>query len=125
MLKCAAEERETRTSSTARMDLMHQLLGMGVESKDLNLLQICLRGCVVFFGSLVIVRLSNKRFLSKMTALDVILGFILASMLARAVNGSAPLFSTLGGALFLVLLHRGLAWLSPRSNTVEYLVKGR
>ena len=33
------------------------------------------------------VRLGDKRFLSKKTAFDAILGFILASMLARAVNG--------------------------------------
>lgn len=106
------------------MDLIHQLLGLGVESKDLSVVQICLRGAVVFLGSLFIVRFADRRFLSKMAALDVILGFVLASMLARAINGSAPLFGTLIGAFALVLLHRILARISYWSEGFGKLVKG-
>jgi uncharacterized membrane protein YcaP (DUF421 family) len=111
------------------MDVVRELLGLGLESKGLTLLQICLRAVLVFIGALAIVRLANKRFLSKMSAVDVILGFMLASMLAsmlaRAINGSAPLFSTLAGGVFLVLLHRLFAWLAEDSDWFGRLVKGR
>ena len=76
------------------MDLINgfkEILGIGLEPKDLTILQVCLRGVLVFFVAIVMVRMGDKRFLARMTAFDAILGFILASMLARAINGSAPL----------------------------------
>src|ERR1051326_3678186 len=106
------------------MDVLQNLIGSGLESKDLTFLQICFRGAIVFIVSNLMVRVADKRFLSKMTALDVILGFILASMLARAVNGSARLLPTLGGGFVLVLLHRFFAWLASRSHRFGILVKG-
>lgn len=70
-------------------------------------------------------RCAAKRFLSKMTALDAILGFILASMLARAINGSAPLVATLAGGFVLVLLHRGCCKLAVSWPPFGGWVKGR
>ena len=46
-------------------------------------------------------------------------------MLARAVNGTAAFFPTLGGGLVLVVLHRVLAYWSRRSHTFGLLIKGR
>jgi uncharacterized membrane protein YcaP (DUF421 family) len=91
----------------------------------LTFLQVSLRGIIVFIVALIIVRVANKRFLSKMTAFDAILGFILASMLARAVNGSAPFFPTLGGGFVLVGVHWVIAELSYRSDRFGNLVKGK
>jgi uncharacterized membrane protein YcaP (DUF421 family) len=101
------------------------LLGLGREAVDLTFVQISLRGVVVFLATLLIVRCGDRRFLSQKTAFDVVLGFILASMLARAVNGTAAFFPTLGGGLVLVLLHRMLAFWSHRSHALGFLIKGR
>ncbi len=106
------------------MDVINQALGLHLQPKDLTLMQVCLRAIVVFIGSLIIVRLADKRFLAKMSAFDVILGFVLASMLARAINGSAALFPTLGAGLLLALLHRFLAILAFRSERFGNLLKG-
>jgi len=46
-------------------------------------------------------------------------------MLARAVNGTAAFFPTLGGGFVPVLLHRGLAYWSQRSHAFGLLIKGR
>jgi len=100
------------------------VLGLGLEPKELTFMQISLRGAIVFIVSLLIVRVANKRFLAKMSAFDAILGFILASMLARAVNGSAAFFPTLGGGFVLVGIHALLAKLSFRSDKFGILVKG-
>jgi uncharacterized membrane protein YcaP (DUF421 family) len=72
----------------------------------------------------VMVRLGDKRFLSKKSAFDAILGFILASMLARAVNGSAAFWPTLAGGFVLVGLHRLIAFSSRRWYRFGVLVKG-
>src|SRR4051812_23782086 len=101
------------------------VLGLELEPKELTFIQISLRGIIVFIASLAMVRMGNKRFLAKMSAFDAILGFILASVLARAVNGSAAFFPTLGGGFVLVWLHSLLASLAYRSEWVGVLVKGR
>jgi uncharacterized membrane protein YcaP (DUF421 family) len=101
------------------------LLGLGREATSLTVLQISLRGMVVFVAALVIVRCGDRRFLSQKTAFDAVLGFILASMLARAVNGTAAFFPTLGGGFVLVILHRVLAFWSRRSHAFGLLIKGR
>jgi len=104
--------------------VLYQALGLDSEPKDLTVSQVCLRAVLVFIASLIIVRLGHKRFLSKMSAVDVILGFVLASMLARAINGSGPFVPTLIGGLVLVILHRilsGIAFYSPRFGS---LIKG-
>ena len=103
---------------------MSDLLGLGLEPKDLSLVHVCLRGFIVFIAALVMVRLADRRFLGKMSALDVILGFALASMLARAINGSAAFFPTLGGGFALVFLHRLLAMFAFYSDGFGRLVKG-
>src|SRR6188768_188908 len=100
-------------------------LGLGREATELTFTQISLRGIIVFVAALAIVRCGDRRFLSQKTAFDAVLGFILASMLARAVNGTAAFFPTLGGAFVLVMLHRVLAYWSQRSHRLGFLIKGR
>src|SRR5215831_16977971 len=103
---------------------LHTVLGLNVEPKDLTFLQISLRGIIVFFVTLMMLRLGDKRFLSKRSAFDAVLGFILASMLARAVNGSASFFPTLGGGFVIVALHRLLAFLTRDAHWLGNLIKG-
>src|SRR5579863_4481609 len=102
---------------------MNDLLGLHVQPGELNLGHVCLRAIVVFVVTLVMVRLADKRFLAKLAAFDVILGFLLASMMARAVNGSAAFLPTLGGGFVLVFLHRILGMVSFRSDWFGRLIK--
>ena len=101
------------------------LLGLGVEPKDLTFVQISLRGVIVFLATLVMIRIGHKRSLSRKTAFDAVLIVILASVLSRAINGSAAFFATLGGGLVLVLLHRLLAFIAYYSHWFGTLIKGR
>ena len=110
---------------SALLAYLEALLGLGREAGGLTFIQISLRGVIVFAATLVIVRCGDRRFLSQKTAFDAVLGFILASMLARAVNGTAAFFPTLGSGFVLVLLHRMLASWSRRSHAVGLLIKGR
>src|SRR5215468_6740735 len=104
---------------------LDSLLGLGREATELTFVQISLRGVTVFLMALIMVRCGDRRFLSQKTAFDAVLGFILASMLARAVNGTAAFFPTLGGGFVLVLLHRILAYWARRSHALGLIIKGR
>jgi uncharacterized membrane protein YcaP (DUF421 family) len=99
-------------------------LGLGLSATDLTFTQISLRAVIVFVITVTIIRLGDRRFLSQKTAFDAVLGFILASMMARAVNGTAAFFPTLGGGLVLVMLHRIFAYWSRRSHMFGILIKG-
>ena len=103
---------------------LETFLGLGVEPKDLTFVQISGRGIIVFLATLIMVRLGHKRPLAQKTPFDAILLVILASVLSRAINGSAAFFSTLGGGLVLVLLHRLFAYLAFYSHGFGILVKG-
>lgn len=99
------------------------LLGLGARPEELTFVQISLRGVVVFIAT-IMVRLGHKRSLSRKTAFDAVLLVILASVLSRAINGSAAFFATLGGGLVLVLLHRLLAFIAFHSHWFGCLIKG-
>jgi uncharacterized membrane protein YcaP (DUF421 family) len=101
------------------------LLGLGAEPKELTFLQVSLRGIVVFVATLIMVRLASKRSLADKTAFDTALMVIIASALARAVNGSAAFFPTLGGGFVLVILHRILAAAANLSHGFGILIKGQ
>ena len=100
-------------------------LGLGIEPKDLTFLQISLRGIIVFFATLIMVRLGHKRSLARKTAFDAVLLVILASVLSRAINGSAAFFATLGGSLVIVLVHRLMAFMAYYSHWFGVLIKGK
>jgi uncharacterized membrane protein YcaP (DUF421 family) len=100
-------------------------LGLGVEAKDLTFLQISLRGIIVFFATLIMVRLGHKRSLARKSAFDAVLLVILASVLSRAINGSAAFFATLGGGLVIVVVHRLMAFMAYYSHWFGVLIKGR
>jgi uncharacterized membrane protein YcaP (DUF421 family) len=100
------------------------LLGLGAEPKDLTFVQISLRGIIVFLATLIMIRLGHKRSLARKTAFDAVLIVILASVLSRAINGSAAFFATLGGSVVIVVIHRLFAFIAYHSHTF-CLLKGR
>lgn len=106
-------------------DLVYSALGLTTEPKDLTFLQVSLRGVVVFVVSLIMVRVGDRRSLAQKSAFDLVLIVIIASVLARAINGSGPFFATLGGTLVIVLLHRGLARAVYQWPALGGLLKGK
>ena len=106
-------------------DFCAPILGLGLEPKELTFLQISLRAVVVFLATLIMIRFGHKRSLSRKTGFDAVLMVILASVLSRAINGSAAFFATLGGGVILVLVHRLFALIAFHSHTFGVLIKGR
>src|ERR1043166_535266 len=107
------------------MDVIKDLLGLWLAANKLTVLQVLLRALIVLIAAIIMVRVADKRFLSRMSAVDVILGFILGSALSRGINGSAPFFETIVMGFFLVLLHKVMVWAAFRSHKFGELVKGK
>src|SRR5439155_14172161 len=116
--------RDTILPMNAFWNFLETLLGLSVDPKDLTFVQLSLRGIIVFVATLIMVRLGHKRSLAHKTPFDAVLLVILASVLSRAINGSAAFFATLGGGVVLVGLHRAFAHLAYYSHRFGILVKG-
>src|ERR1041385_5392585 len=122
--------RERRAHETLfRMESFYNslgpLLGLGVEPKQLTFLQISLRGIIVFIATLAMIRLGHKRSLARKTPFDAVLIVILASVLSRAINGSAAFFATLGGSIVILLIHRLFALIAYHSHLFGIFIKGQ
>jgi uncharacterized membrane protein YcaP (DUF421 family) len=89
------------------------------------LLQVSVRGVIVFVATLIMVRLGSKRSLAEKTAFDAVFLVIIGSMLARAINGSEAFFSTLGAGFILVFLNRLFGMAAYYSHAFGILVKGK
>jgi uncharacterized membrane protein YcaP (DUF421 family) len=99
-------------------------LGLGAEPYTLTFTQVSIRGVIVFVFTLIMVRLSARRSLARRTVFDSIFLVILASVLARAINGSSDLLPTIGGGFIMVIFHRLLAWIAFYSHWFGNLIKG-
>ncbi len=101
------------------------LAGAGQEAKDVDSLQVCIRALLIYFFGWASFRLGGNRFLGQETAFDMVLAFVLGSVLSRAINGSSPLLLAMVAGGFLVAFHRLLAWATFRSRTLSGIFSGR
>ncbi len=101
-----------------------QLLGSHTPIGELSIVQLVARALIVFFFALAMARFADKRVFAKKTPFDIILALILASMLSRAINGSAPLAGTIAAGFAMVFIHRCMGWLACRWPFFGELIKG-
>ena len=103
---------------------LNSFLGLDVSVSELTWGQAGARTVIVFFVGLLLVRVADRRFLGRNAGFDVLLAFVLGSVLSRGINGQAPFFMSLGASALLVILHRVIAALACRWSFFSRLVKG-
>lgn len=101
------------------------LLGPDGKATELTLLQISLRGLLIFIAGLAMVRIGDRRSLAQKTAFDAMFIVLLGSMLSRAINGTAPFFTTIAAGVVLMIIHRGFAYAAFRSHWLGKMIKGQ
>jgi uncharacterized membrane protein YcaP (DUF421 family) len=104
--------------------LLHDLFGGDTPDDSLTLLQIAVRAVFVYGATLLIVRVGKSRIISRTTTIDVILGFILGSLVSRAVTGKASISGTVVAAAALVAAHWALTAMACRWHWFGILLKG-
>jgi uncharacterized membrane protein YcaP (DUF421 family) len=100
------------------------LIGLDLESKDINFWQMSLRAVIVFILSVVMIRIGHKRFMGRNTAMDVMLGIVFGSIASRAITGNAPFFPALAASLTLVLMHWVFSFIAFHWGAFGNAVKG-
>jgi uncharacterized membrane protein YcaP (DUF421 family) len=101
------------------------LLGPDGKASELTLLHISLRALFIFVVGLALVRIGDRRSLSEKTAFDAIFIVLIGSMLSRAINGTAPFFTTIAAGIVLMVIHRACAFGACKSHAFGKLLKGK
>ena len=101
------------------------LVGLHETAQTISAGQISARTVVVFLVAIVLLRLSGRRTFASNSALDMVVKFMLGATLSRAIAADAPFYTILAAALTLVLVHRGLAYLTYFAPAIGRLVKGQ
>lgn len=105
--------------------ILGQAFGTGDPAQELTVAQVVIRGVTTYAVALVLIRVSENRFLGKATPIDILLGFLIGSMLSRAINGSSQVLPSLVCVAVLLFLHRGLAHAAFRLPRLGHLMKGK
>ena len=101
------------------------LLGPDGKATELTVFNISLRGLLIFVIGLALVRIGDRRSLAEKTAFDAIFIVLIGSMLSRAINGTAPFFTTIAAAITLMIIHRIFAFGAFKSHWFGKLIKGQ
>jgi len=101
------------------------LLGPDGKATELNLLHISLRALVIFVSGIIMVRIGDRRSLSQKTAFDAVFIVLIGSMLSRAINGTAPFYTTIAAGFVLMIIHRVCAFGACKSHAFGKLLKGQ
>ncbi len=103
------------------MEIFNEMFGT---QNHVSIAQESARAALIFFYTLLMLRLSGRRTFAHWSALDIVVSFIVGSALARAMTGGAPFLGTLAAAAIVVALHVLLAHALARFQPLARLVEG-
>ncbi len=86
--------------------------------------QMAIRGIIIFFYGIVLLRVAGRRAFGRQSALDIVLTVLIGSNLSRAMTGGSPFLPTIAGSAVLVLLYWIGIHLTQRWDFAGFLVKG-
>lgn len=86
--------------------------------------QMCVRGVIIFFLGIVLLRLAGRRAFGRQSAIDIVLTVLIGSNLSRAMTGGAPFLPDIAGSAALILLYYLAIHLTQRFDAAGWLLKG-
>jgi uncharacterized membrane protein YcaP (DUF421 family) len=98
--------------------------GGDVPKEPLELYQVAARAVLVYFVGVFVVRIGKSRLVGRMTSVDVLVGFILGSLLSRGITGHASLSGTAVASAGVIASHWAVTWLTCHSHALGCLLKG-
>ena len=102
------------------MTILDNLFGHG---SNLTMLQMSCRAFVMFFVTLVFIRISGMRAFGSKSAFDNVIVIMLGAVLSRGVVGASPIFSIIAAGFVLVIVHKLVGYISMNNDVLSHLVK--
>ena len=85
--------------------------------------QLILRTVVIYIVGLLIIRVGKRRFMGSFTTFDILLGFVVGSVMSRAITGAISFIDMFLAVAVLVILHWLIAVASFYSDRMSNLFK--
>jgi uncharacterized membrane protein YcaP (DUF421 family) len=104
--------------------LLDWLFGGDYPRDGLRTHQACARALLVYCVGIALVRAGKSRLISRANSVDVIVGFLLGSLLSRGITGYAALSTTFAASAAIVAAHWLLTRVIMDSKTLGGLFKG-
>lgn len=105
------------------LDVLIWLLGHEQMLDELSTIQIITRTIIVYGVALLLIRLGKRRFLGGYTAFDILMGFVIGSILSRTITGRENLLSSSIVILALVAIHYAISYLTFYFGRASNVVK--
>ena len=104
--------------------LVHLVFGGDEPQRPLAIGQVIARAVAIYIAGIAIVRIGKSRLISRTTPVDVLMGFILGSLLSRGINGSASMSGTIAACATLAAMHWLLTLIAFYHHGFGSLIKG-
>ncbi len=88
------------------------LIGIDQQYDQISVWQVVARTVVVYVLALLIIRFGKRRFMGNFSAVDILLGFVVGSIMSRGITGSISILNMLVVLAILFGLHWGIATIS-------------
>lgn len=99
------------------------LIGVDLELAQLTTMQTVTRTIIVYGVALLLIRLGKRRFLGGYTAFDILMGFVVGSILSRAITGRENLFSVSVVIATLMVVHYIISYITFLSSNASRVLK--
>ena len=99
------------------------MIGGDEISSPIPIWQLILRTIIVYGVALFLIRVAKRRFMGGFTTFDILMGFIVGSILSRAITGTIRFVDMIVVVSVLIALHWIIATLTYKSDEVSGYVK--
>ncbi|MGI8543732.1 MAG: DUF421 domain-containing protein [Aridibacter sp.] len=104
-------------------DFFYWAIGSDQDYVKLSILQMILRTIIVYGVALGLIRLGKRRFLGSYTSFDILMGFVIGSILSRTITGREDFFNTIIVIGTLMALHYVISYITYYSSNVSDVIK--
>ncbi len=99
------------------------MIGGNEDYSKISYLQMVLRTIIVYGVALGLIRLGKRRFLGGYTAFDILMGFVVGSIMSRAITGGESFFSAILVISTLMAIHYFISYVSYHYSSASKLMK--
>lgn len=104
-------------------ELIFWLIGVEQKIAELSIIQIITRTIIVYGTALLLIRLGKRRFLGGYTAFDILMGFVIGSILSRTITGRENFLSAFVVILTLMAIHYVISYITFYTDRASSLIK--
>ncbi len=99
------------------------LIGYEQKITELSVIQVITRTTIVYGIALLMIRIGKRRFLGGYTAFDILMGFVVGSILGRTITGREHIVSASVAVLTLMAIHYVISYFTYKFSTASNLLK--